>query len=330
MALIWQESFELGYYNWDATGGSLALQSSGGRTGTYWLGCGNSGTNFTKIFSSSYSELYLQYGFLNSSWPYASGSVFNWMNSGGNVIGSINIMSNHIVAYLGNAAVIGMTGNTTLQANTWYCLEMHIKIDNSVGVIEWRLDGVLDGQYTGNTNYSSYGSINRLWWGINGGGGGWDDLVVYDTTGTTCNSWTNCLKLVALAPTSDGATHQWTPTPGGSHYTTVDEVPANTTDYISGMSGQEDFFGLAALPSAATYISFVQPVIYCKKNSLNYANKLSAGVLVSGVTTYTSPQTLYMAFTDVYCPAWTLNPNTQVAWTRTDVTNLLLGIKPSS
>jgi hypothetical protein len=332
MALVAAEGFELANTQWvDFSNCTTSIQS-GGRTGNYMLQSWASGGYWFKNLPGSYTELYFQFGIYFPNPLPSNNNFFQWSNAG-NILGSLVINSSgKIDVYTGNQSSLVATGNIVLHYLTWYCIEVHVKIDGSVGVIETRIDGNVDcTPFNGNTNYNSYGSINRLVWSVsNWQAWYWDDIVIYDTTGTVNNSWTRCLKIVALYPTSDGVRSQWTPTPSGSHWSCIDETSVNTTDYVSGTLGQEDFYGLSSLPAGSTYISFIQPSLYVRKNSYDYLQKIQTSVLSAGVTTYLSPTYPFFSWTEIGQPVLEKNPVTNSPWTMAEINALQLGIKPTS
>lgn len=166
---------------------------------------------------------------------------------------------------------------TTLAADTWYQVELIARVDDTDGAFEVRINGVAVAALTQSGVDTSGGSSvlpDRVEFSnASAGSADYDDFTgKVGFGGWTDSDWIGRVdgypKITTLYPTSDGAFAQWTPSTGSSLFAVVDEVPANTSDYISENSnGQGASFGLTAMPAAADKVHFVKTVAYSRGNT---------------------------------------------------------------
>src|SRR4029079_19356311 len=119
-------------------------------------------------------------------------------------------------------------------------LELKVTIDNSVGTVTVRVNGVvwlaltgIDNQATASATWNELG-INRP--GSTTAGIQWDcdDLYVGDGSGAApWNDFLGECRVDARVPTGPGATTTWTPSVG-ANWQCVDEIPPNDdTDFTT-------------------------------------------------------------------------------------------------
>lgn len=163
----------------------------------------------------------------------------------------------------------------TIALNTWVHIQAKATIHNTAGSCEVRQNGVTVINYTGQTGTAAgavtavdivMATSNTITW---------DDMWVCDavdataTQGRAFNDFLGDLKVVSLIPTADTATAQWTPSTGTSHAGTVDEVPPNTTDYVSTPTvGNRDLFDVTDLPANTTGVLAYRVGMYAQKSDV--------------------------------------------------------------
>lgn len=171
----------------------------------------------------------------------------------------------------GSGTLLG-TGSIVLSASTWYCIEFHVVIDNSSGVVQVKVDGVLDIDLSGvDTQKTANAYVNMIYnsRGVGTEGrsvyGYWDDIAINDTSGSKNNSWIGRGGIYGLFPEGAGNTTQWTPS-AGANWQCVDERPANDdTDYVQdGTVGHKDTYELEDLVPTEGGITAVQWVARAK------------------------------------------------------------------
>ena len=127
------------------------------------------------------------------------------------------------------------TGMSVL-LDVWYCLEYHVLIANVNGRIELKRDGILEIDYTGDTQATANTGILA----VQHGGqeqtkymvGYYDDIAINDTAGAINNSWIGQGGIVGLKPEGPGTYAEWTPS-AGANWQCVDDVPPDDdTTYI--------------------------------------------------------------------------------------------------
>ena len=257
MTRVWTDGFELGDYIGYCVGSDygvtvIEIDNTIKRSGNYSIKIGTiSNTNgwFYKNVTAV-SEFYLRIGFYLKPETYGDevpriywqgGSLTSYLTFGEcfNLILNIN-------------GVNVDTGLTTLYPEVWYLVELHIKIDGSVGVVEAKIDGktTLEIDYTGNTGTGSVTSI-KFWMTSDGYLGetsyAWfDDIAMNNTAGAVDNSWAGEGKIIVMKPNADSTPLELTPSAAVDHYTLVDDVPADgDTTYVEGsVIDEEDMYGL--------------------------------------------------------------------------------------
>lgn len=216
-----------------------------------------------------------------------------WRNNS-TILGGViaNYITQKLEVYSDN--FVTKVGEIPVAINAFQVLEFHVKIANSGGIIQVRVDmGALAIDFSGNTKPGADTTINNLQWGEWGGNSSYyvyiDDIILNDTNGTRNNSWPGGLRIIRLAPTGDGATLQWTPTPGPTHSTAVDEVPPVATDKIvAATAGLIDKMVLADCPGDVQTIAAVQPMAFGLKGSSNPPTQLALGLGMTGGNYYTA------------------------------------------
>ena len=264
---------------------NVTIQNSYKRTGSYAVRfvCNTSDFFYwLKLpLAVALSEFYLQFALMFDGALSDTNGILKWCN-GSTVLGGIKLTTDgKIDFYTGDFATLVASGSKTLTVGTWYLIEVHVKIADSGGVLETRVDLVSDAVYSGDTKPGTAAVVDNLVWGStaqNTGNCYLDDIVVNDTAGEVNNSWPDNSKVVLLKPTADGSLLEWTPTPSGSHYSTVDEVPPSGTDYLSTQAVDKvDEFVLEDLPAEAKSIVGVIPEVWAYKGSSNPPTKLALG-----------------------------------------------------
>src|SRR5574340_1629974 len=134
------------------------------------------------------------------------------------------------------------TGTAIYQIDTFYLLEFRVKIDDTVGVAQMKVDGVIDIDYSGDTKPGTATTINNLAlvsnYNVAVGAADvfFDDLAINDTTGAVDNSWCGDGRVIYLAPNAAGDATQLTPS-AGANYAAVDDRPHDSgSTYVEGIT----------------------------------------------------------------------------------------------
>lgn len=238
-----------------------------------------------------------------------------------------------------NSLFLACTGQTTkdcstaLVDNTLYHIELKaVLAAGTGGSVELRVNGQTVGSFTG-INTGSLG-IDRVVLGINqAGASGWDilfdDLFIWDGTGTVNNDFIGERNVETLFPNADTATAAWTLSTGTSGFDLINDVPpADATNYLSSSTiGDESQFELESLTNTGITVTAVQVIGRADKADSGAAS-LQVGIIESGGTAdysagdpVTQDQFLYFHHVSE------VNPATLAEWTASDITSAKVGIK---
>jgi hypothetical protein len=233
----------------------------------------------------------------------------------------------------GAGTLLGTSASSGLvQINTVFHIEVKAKIDNSVGFVAVRINGVTAVSVTAvDTQQSSNAYCSRIWYG---GGAAlspayWDDIYVCDDSGSSPgNDFLGECKAYYLAPNAAGDTTQFTPS-AGSNFQNVDETPSpnDDADYNSSATvGQRDLYNVAALAEAAATIYAARAQVRARKDDA--AARSIAVTVKSGATADvdSNNQALTTAYAQYLGEIHTVDPNTGVAWTVSGINAAQVGL----
>lgn len=239
---------------------------------------------------------------------------------------SVNIVYRGATVIDGGGAVPG----------TWQCLELHVIIHSTNGVVQLWLDGALVVNFSGNTQNSENARITTLFIGpykIAGGGGGlqvtdtflFDDLAINDTTGSINTGRIGQGGIFPLFPSADTADKDFTRSAGSDNYSLVNTAPPRgDASYVQGsIESDRDLYELANLAGfgAITAVG-IAGVARAQGGS---GAQLTPTLLINSTTSAKSAWTL----TGTYQPfqtIWEVNPETSDVWSGTAVNSLLIGV----
>ena len=228
-------------------------------------------------------------------------------------------------------------GSTPVPTDEWVYISIFCKIDLSVGVMQIKMNGVTEINFTGNTgDDGKFGAttqdIHAFTFGISAFGvtagemdrGEFfiDDLVIYDTTGSISNGHPNNVKLFTSTADGDGNyAAQFTST-GANQYQEIDDATpdGDATNISSSTSGHRATVTVTNTSSTGL-VSGVSLLTNAKGNG---SDTLQPSVRLSS-TDY--DQTAYTPGTDY---AWhqtpiTLNPATAARWATAAVDGIEIG-----
>lgn len=247
---------------------------------------------------------------------------------------AVDLTTGTLKAYRGRVStLLGSSAASVLAAAAWRWIEIHFKLDGSTGIFEVWLDGVQVLNLTGvNTKNSTSPAITSITFGDTTGSAisvTLDDMYVLDLSGAApTNTRLGDLRIAMITPTSDASPNNGTPDSGSNHYSRVNETPGwnGDTSYITLMNttGQEELFGLSALPTTPDVIIAVTPTFASRKLDAGGAtahSKLKSGATVqAGASKALS--TTYAGYRDTPLQN---DPNTGAPWTAAAIAALQAG-----
>jgi hypothetical protein len=323
----WGTNSELDYCS---TTASYGVKPWAPRTGTYAFVCGLSYAT-GKLFFSPAVETFIQVAFSGSG-SIGVGWLYPFLNlqgaNGSSTALNIGFDAGmHYQVYFGST--VKGTGTAVYSPGTTTLFEIHLKIDASSGIIETRVDGLTDITFYGNTLYSpstldtvtlTYGSNATFYF---------DDIIVNDTTGSINNSWPDGGQVLLLKPNAIGSSSQWNQVPAGlTHYTSVDEIPPSSADYVSSTtSGALELFGIEDTPGNTGQVLFVSIDSWLQRIPGSTTSLLYTALNYPAGGLYLNPSRTVGTSFSLYHDTFNLNPKTSARWTVVDTNALEVGAK---
>ena len=327
MARIFTDGAETGDLSGLLTSTGLTVVTTKPRSGTYHYRAATSASQLIKSFSSL-TELYFRSGMAVDS---GSQSTNGFQFREGSIV--------HIAVYMNPAfrSVQVQRGTTTLVEvitgwtyQTWYLMEIYVRIHDTTGQVIVKWDGVEIINFTGDTRNGGAGTVNGLGSSSGGATTFWfDDFAFNDTSGGADNSWCGDGKIIALVPNGDNSV-QWLGSDGDTtnNYALVDEIPPSGSDYVRATgSAYTDIYNLSTVDFAGQTIQRIWMVSRAKSDTSG--DYFLHGIQVSG-SNYLVTGSLPTSFGRIDVSAtgtWALNPYTGGAWSQEQIDNLLLVIK---
>ncbi|MDD2903721.1 MAG: hypothetical protein PHU44_14950 [Syntrophales bacterium] len=289
----WNSLLELTAYNNTMT---ITVSSVQKRTGDYSYKVGGYSSNFMQKTFPANPEIYLQYGlYMNNTF---TGATFG-LRSGGTWILSISRnASGYLEVRSGQNGTLLATGVTPTINGKWYVVELHLKLADSGGIVELRLDGNLECTFIGDTKPGSDTTVDNLYWISWGSGPEYfiDDVIVNDLSGSINNSWPGGLKLFLVKPVADAGPKEWTPSSGTDHYALLNELPPSGDDYLRATASDLiDLFDLEDLPAEAQSVKAVALDFFGLKGSTVAPSRIAQIVSLGGIDYVQADQDLPLA-----------------------------------
>lgn len=317
MARVFIDGFESGSLDlWDYQAASIQTVASNGGDGVYMCYLG--------IYSSIYknlpeaNEYYVGYKWYTQTM--VNGLSFRSATNATLIRIACDGPGNTIQVYRGSAAIAH--GTQTVSGYMWHHLQVRVKISDTAGVVQVRINDNIDVDFSGNTQDGSETNIARVYWS----GGGLASVDMLDSVVIDNSEWPGVTVIQALRPSGAGATTQWTPSTG-SNYDCVDELPYTDTDYVTVNSNDQiDTYALANLTGFVGTVKCVQVQARAVREGAATPQNLAFVVRTSSTNYASADKVLDTAINSRYA-IWTENPNISGAWTESTVNGLEIGIK---
>lgn len=226
-----------------------------------------------------------------------------------------------ITAYRGGTSVA--TATAVIGIEKIYCIEVKVVVHDSTGVIQVKVDGVLEIDFSGDTRNGGSGVIDNIKWQASSDNSSslyayLSDIVIRD------DGWPGLGGLNLLVPTGNGTNTAWTGT-----YADVDELPPSFTDDIDTDAGttttKETYTHAGLAASAYDSIAFVAVQAVAKLDGAGSGNIRS---IVKSGSTYgngsSTALTTSAAWVELY---QTTDPDTASAWTKAGVGSAEFGVE---
>ena len=119
------------------------------------------------------------------------------------------------------------TGSLLLLAGVWNLVEMRVVINDTTGVIQTKINGIEDIDFSGDTKPDANTVFERIYfltiYGLTASDAYYDDIAINDTTGAADNSWCGDGCVIAIKPNAAG---------DNTDLTNSDETQVNNYSYV--------------------------------------------------------------------------------------------------
>jgi hypothetical protein len=319
-------------YAYNSGPSDLVYLPTGGRFGGGALRIANASSYIRKKLATAIDELFVNAAVFPRAWPTSTTGFFYFEDSSGNGA-SLRMTSAGTIlgTLLGTTSAATSTSVQAIALNQWNTLAIHYKCADSGG--RWRvlLNGAELFNFTGDTRSSGGPLIDRIALANPRGGAGnewdWDDVVVYDASGTNLNALiTQDLKIETLRPTADSGSQAWSPSAGTDHYALVDEAAPLDSDYLSATAaGTRDLFAIAD-PAAVPQTAYALVVNARGRRTDVGAKNLRPLVKVNAAEDLAANLALSNQVATLQHPVYR-NPDGAAPWTGTSLNAALIGIE---
>ena len=305
--LEFSDGAERGDISWWSFNNGVAVQTSGTIHGSYYYLQNGGGAASYKTLTTPLSEFYFRcymYSVTSASAPtllFRNGST------------ALLTLTHDIVNFRWNitGATTGNTGNNSVPGETWQCLEVRYKIDDTVGVVTVRINGIEVFTFSGDTKPGGDSTVNNFYVT---GQIRLDDLAIDTAT------WCGLGYYIAMTADGAGDATEWTPT-GAANYQNVG-IPANDATYNTGTTGQTDNYAMTSTTLGAASVERVIPFVRASNPA---GGTLNVGVLTEGVE-HTSAVTTPTSLTWLIGAEYINNPQTGNSWTQAQLDALQMAL----
>lgn len=217
----------------------------------------------------------------------------------------------------------------------WHYIEAKVKVHDTLGYVEVRVDGVTVVTFSGDTAYDAgyiYVDTIKMYVPNRDLAGVYariDDLYVCDSNGSYNNDFLGDCRVDYLPANADGTINEFSRSAGSTNYENVDDLAGaddDTTYNHTDTAGDQDLYGCANLSFTPIAILGVQVKNMARKTGAGETRQIKA-LARSGGTTY--DYTAKALNESWACKTQILDrdPNGSIAWTESAVNSLEVGLE---
>lgn len=322
MARIFIDGFESGGLDlWDNIGsGATAISAPAGMDGSYAGQVATSNAFLEKILSAA-AEYYA--AFLSKiTFSVGISSICQFKSASTILIDmKRNNTSGKIEAYRGSTLIA--TGAVVLNVNQVYHLQFRANIHDTTGIVQVKVDGVVDIDFSGDTKPGTETTINAFQIGQTTAN---PMTMQFDNVVVDGAAWPGKTNIQTIRPNGAGNSAQWTSS-AGANWDCVDEVPASDADnVVTNTNDQVDLYAAGNLVGTVDSVVCVQVQARAVKEGVATPQNLALGVRTGATDYFSADKVIPTAAKSVF-NLWAQNPNTSAAWTKTEVDGVEIGIK---
>lgn len=231
-----------------------------------------------------------------------------------NPIGGIEICSR-----LRIGSIYASTSGPVVTSNAWYHVEWKAIFGVNTVTTEVRVEGVV--VLTATFAVAGTFTVQRVGWGNYStpftAAIYYKDIILWDSSGSQNNNFMGSIVVASMIPNSDTAIGGWVPTPAGSNYDRINNMPPlDATEYISAAipPNTASQYGLTDLGSTVTSVRAIRTMVRARKTD-GGDGQLQVS-LVSGASTGNGADRPITAAFTYWMDMFETDPNTSGAWTR--------------
>lgn len=236
-----------------------------------------------------------------------------------------------------NFTLIGQSDPDLFDNNSWNWFECYAKLDATAGEVEVRLNGrtvihLVDIQTLNmTTGVPAYANMGFFGAGGNEDFTGYvDDFAVWDTAGTTCNTWMGTNRIKTMLAIADGTNIDSTiggTAPAATHWQSVGNTAMDDTKYVYMNDTQVGDFDLYDLDPviSAPYVHAIQVRVSARQDDAT--QMVMRNLLESGGSTAEGPDVYLPQTYNFWYSRYEVNPATGVAFTDTEANAIQVGYK---
>lgn len=282
------------------------------------------GTSLVKTLAGNHQTLGMAFGVrINTTF---AATMLVGLRDAGSYQCEVKIRADGKIDLTRNGTLIATSLNP-LNLATWYHLEFKVYLHDTAGTAELRVNGAsfvaVSGADTKNTANASANEIV-----ITSQNGGvpidYDDLVVWNTSGSLNNDWLGDCRIFTQFPSGPGSYSQWTPS-AGSNYQNVDDNPADgdATWNSAASADYKDSYAFTDIPGVGTIRAVAAHIVARKDDA---GARVVAHLLRRGSDVLGTNLNLADAYA-LYSYLWETDPITAAAWTLANLNNTEFGVK---
>ena len=321
MARIFIDGFESGSHDmWDAENNATVISSTGlDMDGSYCLDLSNT-TEYARKDITADDEMYFAFLYRHTSASYTTCLLS--VAKAGTLLLQLVCLSTSGTVVARSSSTLLETSSKVLNINTTYLIEVRLKVADSGGRFEVKVDGLQVIDFTGDTKPGADTQFDQVRLGFNGtaySGVAYFDNLILDDAG-----WIGDTKIQAVVPTAGGNSTGWAAS-AGSNFACVDEIPPSDADYVSiNAVDITDTYAAGNLVGSIDSIKCVQVQSRARTEGAPTPTNLKL-VVRSGTTDYFSGDKAVPAAEKGSHHLWETDPNTAVAWLEAGVNAMEIG-----
>lgn len=346
MARLWSSGAELqsvtSGIEWDTVTGTPVISTSIKRGGAASVKFNAASTYVTHaVQADTINTLYQRFYIYIETSPSATTPVWQYMDSTPGAACSIRLTSGNVLqAFDDSGTNTVQSSSRALNAGEWYRVDLkYTDSAGSTAVLEWKLDGLLQGTHTGLGGNNASGTVRFGLIGAVTGSIYFDDIGVNNTSGSSQNDYLGEGFIAHLQPAGAGDNNN----ASSGTYASVDEVTPDGSGTIAVLDANNDILDVTVSSpitaglhstSAVTLVQVGIQEAAATANQESWALRIksaSGGTTTQGTTT-THNDTTYKVngdTTHVYTLTSYTDPTTSSAWTVTgtnSLTNMQIGV----